>query len=246
MSKKSEKSLKSANQPKLITFAVVNLLVIGMGLFGHQTMLALFQDGVKGDWALLIRLLGLPAVGTLALGLLSWLVPREWKQVLVFWRTGPRRMPSSEAFTRIAPADHRTDMDQLVARLGPLPTEASKQNTLWYSIYRKHSTEAPVNDANSAYLLYRDMTALMPLLLLVAVLTGVLLSASLRRAALVPGGLCLEYLILIAATRNAGSRLVGNVLAIEAARQSGLSDRLSPSAGVTEQPRTRKKKSAST
>src|SRR5262245_4152873 len=117
MSKNVEKSLKGANQPKLITFVVVNLAIAGFVLFGHERVLTLLHDGVKGDWALLVRILGLPAVGTLAVGLLSWLGPREWKEVLVFWHLGPRRLPSSEAFTKIAPADLRIDMDQLSARL---------------------------------------------------------------------------------------------------------------------------------
>ena len=76
MSKKTEKSLKSANQPKLMTFAVVNLVVAAIAQAGYEKVFSLLRDGSKGDWALLVRVVGLPAVGTLAVGLLGWLIPR--------------------------------------------------------------------------------------------------------------------------------------------------------------------------
>jgi len=243
MSKKTEKSLKSANQPKLMTFAVVNLVVSAIALAGYEKVFSLLRDGGKGDWALLARVVGLPAVGTLAVGLLGWLIPRNWKEVLVFWRLGPGRLPSSEAFTMVGPNDPRIDMKQLSARLGSLPTDSAQQNTVWYSAYRKHSKEAAVNDANSAYLLYRDMAALMPLVVVTAILLGIMIDARAGRVAELLLGIGFEFLLVIVAAINESRRLVANVLAIEAARVTGPAN-TSPSPVESPKPRTRKKKEA--
>ncbi len=242
MSKKADKSLKSANQPKLITFVVVNLVLAGIALAGHEKVVSLLRDGVKGDWALLARAVSLPAVGSLAVGLLGWLIPREWKEVLVFWRLGPGRLPSSEAFTKIAPNDLRIDVKQLSARIGSLPTDSAQQNTIWYSVYRKHSNEAAVNDANSAYLLYRDMAALVPVLAVTTIALGLAVGAGAARMTELLLGICVEFLLVVVAARNGGRRLVGNVLAIEAARTSGPSNIPAPAADESPKRRTRKRK----
>ena len=243
MSKKSEKSLKSANQPKLITFVIVNLVLASIALAGHETVISLLRDGAKGDWALLARVVGLPAVGTLAVGLLGWLIPRDWKEVMVFWRLGPGRLPSSEAFTKVAPADARIDMHQLSTRLGSLPTDHAQQNTVWYSVYRKHSKEAAVNDANSAYLLYRDMTAIVPFLIVSSMMAAGVIGASLPRTLELALAIGVEFLLLATAARNAGRRLVANVLAIESARSTKPAEQ--PSAATPTPPRPRPRKKAS-
>ncbi len=243
MSKKTEKSLKAANQPKLMTFAVVNLVVAAIALVGFEKVFSLLRDGGKEDWTLLARVVGLPAIGTLVVGLLGWLIPRDWKEVLVFWRLGPGRLPSSEAFTKVGPNDPRIDIKQLSVRLGSLPTDSAQQNTVWYSVYRKHSKEAAVNDANSAYLLYRDMAALMPLVAVTAILLGILIEARAVRMAELLLAIGFELLLVIVAARNAGRRLVANVLAIEAARVTGPAN-TSPLPAEAPKPRTRKKKEA--
>jgi len=217
--KRSDKSLKGANQPKLITFVVANAIIMSVLIIGLAEASRLLHDLGKGDTATLIRLLGFPAVASLALGVLSWLVPRSWKETLVFWRLGVRRLPSSEAFTKIAPADLRIDMAELSARLGPLPTDYQKQSTLWYATYRKHTKEAAVVDANAAYLLYREMTVIAPVLLIVVPIMAAAAQASWTRIAVACFCVIAEYLLVMAATRNAGARLVANVLAIEGADQ---------------------------
>ena len=216
MSKESEKSLKTLNTPKVITFVVVNLAIIGIALYGYEQISSVLREGLKkASWRPSSRSSGLTRVGSLAVGLLSWLIPRNWKEILVFWRLGARRLPSSEAFTSIAPADLRINMKQLSNQLGPLPTENAEQNTLWYSVYRKHCKEAAVNDANGAYLLYRDMSAIVPLILMAAIVLGAVLGVSFTRTAALLAGICVEFILLMVACRNAGRRLVANVLAIE-------------------------------
>ena len=113
---------------------VVNLAIIAIALYGHEQISSVLREGMKGELAPLIRVLGLPAVGSLVVGLLSWLIPRDWKEILVFfWRLGARRLPSSQAFTSIAPADLRIDMKQLSQRLGP--ASDSKRRTEYAVVF---------------------------------------------------------------------------------------------------------------
>ena len=183
--KPSEKSLKSRNQPKLITFLVANVIGIAAWLIGLPKALQLVHALGQGDTVALIRLMSVPTVASLAVGVLSWLVPKSWKEMMVFWRSGVRRLPSSEAFTKVAPADLRIDMTELSRRLGRLPSDYQKQSALWYTIYRKHSNEAAVNDANSAFLLYREITGIVPFLLIAVPIIGTLVNGSGSRLFLV-------------------------------------------------------------
>jgi hypothetical protein len=83
--------------------------------------------------------------------------------------------------------------------------------------YRKHAKEAAVNDANAAYLLYREMTVIAPVLLIVVPVMAVAAQSSLARFGLTCACVIAEYLLVMVAARNAGARLVANVLAIEGA-----------------------------
>jgi hypothetical protein len=211
------KTLKQQNRPQLVVFLAVNVIGIGAALFGLNAAATLFAEFLHGNFANLGRVIVLPAMSALVLGIISWLLPAALKETVVFWRVGPRRLPSSKAFTVIAPADPRIDMSKLSARLGKLPAEPETQNALWYAAYRKHGKEPAVIDAHGAYLLYREMTALVPFI--ACITFGLAIAAPVARNNLVVVGslLLLEYLVLMLATRNAGARLVGNVLAVEAA-----------------------------
>ncbi len=217
---RSDKSLKSRNQPMLITFIIANAIGIALVLIGTMDTAQLVRDLSTGNAAALPRLIGIPTGASLALGLLGWVVPARWKETLVFWRVGVRRLPSSEAFTKIAPSDLRINVDALVRHLGTLPMDYRQQSATWYATYRKHAKEMAVTDANGAYLLYREMAALAAMLLPVTVVTGGIIHATLPRLLAAGACICFEYLLVTLAARNAGTRLVGNVLAIESAELS--------------------------
>lgn len=212
-----KKSLKQQNRPQLIVFLVTNVLAIGAALFGLDVVSMSFAEVLGGNVSSVGKIIALPAVATLVLGIISWILPAAIKETLVFWRVGPRRLPSSKAFTVIAPGDPRIDMTRLIARLGTLPTEAEKQNALWYATYRKHGKELSVMDANGAYLLYREMAALVPFIACVSFGLAFAVPIARSNLELVGTALLLEYVVLMFATRNSGTRLVGNVLAVEAA-----------------------------
>jgi hypothetical protein len=211
------KTLKQQNQVPLLLFALANMCVIAGLLVGWDNFTAFLSEISRGNWSLIGRTLGVPAVAGLIAGVASWLVPRKLKETFVFWRVGPRCMPSSRAFTEVAHADSRIDVNHLRARMGEFPVSPAEQSSLWYSIYRKHQKEPAVEDANRAYLLYRDIASLVPILGLAVIILSTFGDLAVHRhwiglAAL----LLLEFLLTSVAARNAGTRLVANVLAIEA------------------------------
>jgi hypothetical protein len=102
--------------------------------------------------------------------------------------------------------------------------------------------EAAVNDANGAYLLYREMTALSPILFIAVPLIGAVSEASWVNTIVAMLGVSIEYLLLMLAARHAGTRLVSNVLAIEAARpmQAGQSATPTPRPRKAAEPKNKR------
>jgi hypothetical protein len=138
------------------------------------------------------------------------------------------RMPSSRAFSELAERDPRVSLDRLRGQVGSFPIAPSKQTALWYGIYQKHQSEPQVEDANAAYLRYRDMSALLPLLASASVAFAALEKSSWTTSMLVEAVLLAELVVVTQAARNAANSLVTNVLAIESSANSTTCDRSLP------------------
>jgi hypothetical protein len=218
------KTLKQRNQPQLVTFTIVNVVVLSVIALGTQRMLSLAEDIAKGNWATLGKVIAIPAVAALLLGLIGWAVPREWKETLIFWRLGERCLPSSRAFSQIATSDPRIDAASLSDQLGVFPNEPSKQTAAWYAIYRRHVNEPSVEDAHGAYLLYREMAGLVGVSLIAVLIMGLCFHLSWEPIVIGESFLVIECCVVMLAARHSGEHLVANVLAIASA-----SDRKSPS-----------------
>lgn len=217
------KTLKQRNQPQLVTFTIVNVVVLSAIALGTQRMLSLADDIAKGSWSTLGKVIVIPAVAALLLGLIGWAVPREWKETVIFWRLGERCLPSSRAFSQIATSDPRIDPASLANQLGTFPIEPAKQTAAWYAIYRRHLNEPSVEDAHGAYLLYREMAGLVGVSLIADLIMGISSHFSWKPIAYGESLLIIEYCVVLLAARHSGEHLVANVLAIESA-----SDRKSP------------------
>lgn len=209
------KSLKQKNQPQIITFLVVNTCILLAAIFSPNAVLRFLEEASKGDFALLGKLIALPAVLSLLVGIIGWALPRTWKEALVFWRTGATSLPSSRAFSELAIRDPRINLNRLRNRLGKFPKDPAAQTVLWYGVYRKHCAEAPVEDANGAYLRYRDMTSLLPLLVVTALIVTLWTRGLWTNSILSCALLVVEYVIVAQAAKNAAKNVVTNVLAIE-------------------------------
>ena len=210
------KSLKQKNQPQLITFVVSNAIGLGLIDLGLSRLLAVLQELSKGDWTILGKLIAIPAFLTLITGTFGWVMPRAGKEFLVFWKIR-NCLPSSGAFTLIGPHDPRVDMQRLIGKYGPLPEEPGEQTPLWYRIYRAHKEEASVEDAHGAFLRFREMTTLCVAFIIVSAVSVAYFAIGGRPLLFGALLLVLEYLTVMIAARNAATRLVANVLAIESA-----------------------------
>jgi len=210
------KSLKQKNQPQLITFVVSNAIGLGLLALGPSRLLAVLQELSKGDWTIL----AIPAFLTLVTGTLGWVVPRAGKEFLVFWKIR-NCLPSSGAFTLIGPHDPRVDMQRLIGKYRSLPQEPGQQTQLWYRIYRAHKEEASVEDAHGAFLRFREMTTLCVAFLVVSTVSVAYFAIGGRKLLLGVLILVMEYLIVMIAARNAATRFVANVLALESATYTG-------------------------
>ncbi len=220
------KTLKQRNQPQLVTFTIVNVVVLSVIALGTQRMLSLADDIAKGSWSTLGKVIVIPALAALLLGLIGWAVPREWKETVIFLRLGDRCLPSSRAFSRIATSDPRIDAASLTDQFGSFPIEPAKQTAAWYAIYRRHVNEPSVEDAHGAYLLYREMAGLVGISLIADLIMGICFHFSWKSIAFGESFLVIEYCVVMLAARHSGEHLVANVLAIESA-----SDRKSPNTG---------------
>jgi hypothetical protein len=134
------------------------------------------------------------------------------KEFSVFWRI-KERLPGHRAFSVIAKNDSRIDMNQ-VSRIfaGYIPDEPQKQNSEWYSLYKKYQDNRIVYQAHKAFLLTRDMTALTALLLPTVFIGHLLYSSDLKIIIYHILGLFILYLFIALSASNYGKRFVANVI----------------------------------
>ena len=210
------KSLKEKNRSQLIVFAFLNAIGLGILLEGLAQALSLVDSLTKGNLGVLTKLLAVPAVLALIIGILGWAMPKMFKETMIFWRVH-NCLPSGRAFSTIALRDPRVDRRRLTDRYGELPSQPAEQTALWYRLYKRNAEDPAVEDAHCAYLRYREMVALIASVMICFLIAVVWVHPSIRT--LVVGALVIvaEYLVLVLAARNAATHFVANVLAIESA-----------------------------
>jgi hypothetical protein len=209
------KSLKQKNQPQLVTFVLVNVIGLAVIALGLSHLLAVVEGLSKGNWAILGKLIAIPAVLALLTGILGWAMPNTGEEALVFWKVGKHSLPSSRAFSVVGPDDPRVDMQRLVLKHGLLPTSPVEQTALWYRIYRNYAADISVEDAHGAYLRFREMTTLALALFVSCIAFFLCMRVPGKSLGLASAVLIIEYLFLMVAARNAATHFVSNVLALE-------------------------------
>ena len=152
-------SLKTLNMPYIVTTTLIN-----------TGMLYFFSQGVEinaqavstflTDW----KASGLTAaVSTTAIGALSLILPRQFKDALVYLRW-PYAAPGHRAFSVHARRDIRVDYDRLKAEIPELQEQFSltpeAENKIWYRLFKAHEKVPAVSHAHRMWLMYRDLTSL--------------------------------------------------------------------------------------
>ncbi|MGO9837797.1 MAG: hypothetical protein ACLP1X_26715 [Polyangiaceae bacterium] len=135
-------------------------------------------------------------------------------QVVFIRRRHP--LPGSRAFERAnLDRDTRIDRDRLRALVGgAFPRAPDDQNATWYRLYKKQEDDARVEHAHFQWILFRDLTWL-SLVLLVLAVAATVANADARMPAF--GG-ALAVLVLLLVFRRAAAvlatRFVNTVLAL--------------------------------
>ena len=145
--------------------------------------------------------------------LLNNIIPRGWKNSLVFWRLRDV-LPAHRAFSEHAERDTRVSISKLRNRLGEFPIPPRDQQDVWFGLYQAHKTDAAVLDSHRLHLIFRDLAAVSFFLaLLVPLVLWIFGSGVASWSTLVVFG-C-QYLLAALASHQSGVRLVCTVLSLE-------------------------------
>lgn len=156
------------------------------------------------------------AIGAVA-GVLSLLIPADYKSMLVFWRW--RNTLPGHRFIQLAEKDMRIDAKIFKARIpeyDALKLNQSEQNSYWYKeFYRPVTSQDEVASTHKSYLLYRDATAValvsfLALLIAKQVFTTLLLEVSYQSLWV----FIAAFVLFTIAARNAGQRMVTTAVAV--------------------------------
>jgi hypothetical protein len=216
-----EKTLKQSNLSYLRGFIILNvggfLIVSKTDISGIVELLdldinsnkiinKLVEDAIGGSFVL--------ALLYILVTLLSGLLDSTTKERLVFLRWNDV-LPSCHAFSKHMYEDPRIDPEIIEKNNGILPTEPSKQNSLWYRIYKKYQNEQPVLDAHKNFLLMRDLCGIHLICLIGLGIAGYFAIEDKNHYAIYLSVMAFILILLVLAARNYGIRFVTNVLALE-------------------------------
>jgi hypothetical protein len=134
------------------------------------------------------------------------------KARLIFWRYR-RALPGHYAFSRLAPADPRINMERLRRLVSPWPASPEAENSCWYGIYKRYADHPAIAHTHAAFLLTRDIAVCSLLFLPLGTVGLIVAQRSIRWALVYALVMLVHYLALMVVARNHGQRLVCNVLA---------------------------------
>ena len=202
-------SLKSLNLIPYAGFLLGNLLVF----VGLIALPAQFEELIQHP----VRFAAPGVIACVVALALNAFLPAALKHVLVFWRIRDV-LPGHRAFTDYAPNDPRIDLARLKQNCGGhIPVRAVDQNKIWYRLLMKHEQHPAVAGAHRRFLALRDMAATAVLLGLLFSISAAVVKVDPLFYAVLLGLLGIEYLFVRVGAVNEAERLVGNVLAREAA-----------------------------
>lgn len=164
----------------------------------------------------LIKYVGGAAGLSLILTLSQDLVPKPFKEFLVFWRINAR-LPGHRAFSPVFQKPDRYDISKISNVIELQEASPAKQQNIFYGLYKKHSKEMRVEHYSFRYIAWRDTACLVFLL---SVLT-LPIAAIFGGAAIIPSAAKLAaasfiaYCLIGSAARQSANELVFQVLSAE-------------------------------
>lgn len=140
------------------------------------------------------------------------ILPPNAKAALVFWRTKDI-LPGHRAFEIHAKKDPRISVEELKKLVPEWPRKSTKQNELWYRMYRKVDDVETVRDAHRSFLLARDLCCVSVVFLFIGSIVLSIRQISSAWLLGYVGILIVQYLLFAIVARHHGNRFVRNVLA---------------------------------
>lgn len=200
------KTFKQRNAPIIKGYVLLNIMIFFAvnNFFPDLNTINAIKLGEIGIISIAFNIIAL---------ILANVLPTKFKNFLVYWRT-KNILPGCRAFTDFAPEDSRVNMKTLKQKLGNIPKDPKKQGEIWYGLLKEYEAKIPaIGEDHRIVLLFRDLTAIS-----FCMVPSLGVSSFWFANELVPlffylGGLAMTYLLLSLSARNAGNRLVGNVLA---------------------------------
>lgn len=204
----TETNIKKLNAPFLWTFFIFN--AVAFILLFYASNFTLLANDYKS--MLTFRSSGI-LFAPLILFIINGILSSNQKAILVFWRFKDP-LPGSRAFSVHGKKDSRVNMDQLRLLYSPLPMDPEQQNSLWYKIYKKNSSDITIYQSQKEFLLARDLVS-MAFLYIVCAGLPMLFFAAWPLSIYYLAFLIIIYFILVRIAQNHGKRFVATVLAIE-------------------------------
>jgi hypothetical protein len=202
-----EPNLKAFNGLQLWAFLLTNAFIILLIFYTP------FLNQIVENYRELLKLrFILPIFSPLILFVVGGLLSSNQKAILVFWKM-KNYYPGCEAFSKHGRKDLRIDMGRL-EELYTLPSDPKGQNSLWFKIYRKYSSETSVLKSHKDFLLARDMAAISFLFIILLGIPSLFIGLPLLKW-IYMGILLVQYLTMVLLARHFGKRFVVNVLALE-------------------------------
>ena len=210
-------SLKAKNGKPIWLLVSTDIVAIVLVLTGFTFTQASLSELAQSEF---VRDLLFAAIGPLIATFLNDILPSNAKAIIVFWRIKDA-LPGHRAFSEHADADPRVNLAALEIIIGEFPQSPRDQNSCWYKLFQKHQSNIIVSDSHERFLLFRDLSSLTLLILVVAWITSALFGATAALQAMIVAALLAQFLWLAISAQNTGIRLVQNVLALESSYDGG-------------------------
>jgi len=209
--KSTSKSVKSGNFAWLCTLVTFDAVILAAVVL-PEAFASLSVSTIATLRAISVILL--PIIPLLLTNVISQLM----KARLVFWRWN-NPYPGSRAFSKYVHSDDRINVEKLRKNVGEFPTDPKQQNSLWYELYRRVQHDGAVVDAHRSFLLFRDMSALSILLLILTALAFYLFKFGLNDIGKIALIFLCQYLLAMMSARVTGERFVCTVLSIHSTKK---------------------------
>jgi hypothetical protein len=199
-----------SDQNKLSLYSVVfaNLVLFYVVVNSDQFIEYDFIEFIKSPESILPV-----GIGLVLTSLLNALSPSIFKHQIVFLRI-KEPLPASEAFSKHLYADSRIDIDAIKRICALLPQTRRDQNTTWYKLFRKVSSDPSVASSHKDFLFFRDYCVFSLYFFLVLGGISFFHVPTITYSSLYCVLLLLQFALTMRAARIRSVRLVETVLAL--------------------------------